>query len=338
MTSIFEQIITLLVQPSGSMVYHLVVAFIFISVLQPALSFIPTGERSQRNRLLIGVLLLIASRLILFAISLLTIWGSLFLTNALPVIELAVTAFDFAIIIWLFAFNQPNRPGDIGLILFGLAILVGGTISTIYWGIQNGAESFNQSGLALIWEIGTLVILLIGIVTLVMSKTPARFQGIVMAGMLLIGEAAQIFIKPTAGDYFPISRLSHLVAFPLLVGILQNYQAGLVAPAPAADEQIEEEEEAETTEEETPEPEETEFDKLIAQEDADLGETPQTKENGKALEAHIYQNGVAMAGTQDAHELCRLFTRYTSYALLADLCLLLTPPRQQQTGTPDLRV
>jgi len=51
MANIFNQITNLIVQPSGSMVYHLVIAFIFISILQPALSFIATEDKNQRKRL-----------------------------------------------------------------------------------------------------------------------------------------------------------------------------------------------------------------------------------------------------------------------------------------------
>ena len=48
----------------------------------------------------------------------------------------------------------------------------------------------------------------------------------------------------------------------------------------------------------------------------------------QALDLHIYQNGLALAAANTPKEICQLFTRLTAHALVADLCLLLTPPDQ----------
>ncbi len=119
MKTILSQITTLLVQPSGSMVYHLVIAFIFISVLQPAMSFLALKEdENKRKRLLTGITLLIASRLMIFAFSLAAIMQNNFLSNSLGVIELVILAFDVVIVIWLFAYPEENKQGDVGLTIF----------------------------------------------------------------------------------------------------------------------------------------------------------------------------------------------------------------------------
>ncbi|MGD2027146.1 MAG: hypothetical protein PVI99_04950, partial [Anaerolineales bacterium] len=222
MENYFNQITNLLVQPTGSMVYHLVISFVFISVLQPALSFIG-GDKEGRKRLLTGILLLIASRLVLFIFSLLALVGVEGLTNSLGIIEIAVNALDISIIIWLFAFTGENRTGDMGLAVFGLLILAAGIISVIFWNLQDSADAFNQSALAFRWELATLLIIVIGLFTLYTSKTPAKIQGMILLGILLFGEALQTIIPPVEGDFFPVSRLVHLIAFPLLTGILQNY-------------------------------------------------------------------------------------------------------------------
>lgn len=329
MASIFEQIFKLLVEPSGSMVYHLVIAFTFISVLQPILSFLPGDQKAQRRRVLIGVLALIVSRLILFLLALLSIMNIDFMAKTLPVAEKVINTLDIAIIVWLFAFQKGNKLGDIGLALFGLVILAGGVISTIFWGLQTGETAFNQSLLATVWGVTTLLVLLIGIITLVTSKTPASVQGIVLCGLLIIFEGLQLLVTPEPGIYFPLSRLGHLIAFPLLVGILQNFSI-TAQPAKLEEElPLAEESEIDFTFSEFPvedEPLQFDMDSLDDEdEEAEEADSESQTPLTKSMPLHIYQNGIGLGGAVGAHEICRLFTRFTAHALLADLCLLLTP-------------
>jgi len=326
MADIFSQISNLLVRPEGSMVYHLVIAFVFISVLQPVLSFIPREDTDRRKRLLIGVILLIASRLVVFTISLLSILGTAGLSNALGPVELAINTLDITIMIWLFALQKNQKSGDIGLAIFGLLLVTAGMISTIFWNIRGVPEMFNQDSLAIGWQIPTLVVLVIGLVTLFLSKSPARTQGILMLVILLIGESLQLLISPTNGDYFPISRLTHLVAFPLLVGILQNFISGetvhdLDRLATSGDEEVAARQYDASS---------GEFEQMSpGLNDADV-EMVESSPNvvSKMLDFDFYENSVALAGATSPQEICQLFTKLTAHALLADICLLLTPPDQ----------
>ena len=336
MENILSQITSLLVEPSGSMVYHLVIAFIFISVLQPAMSFIPVEQGpGRRRRLIIGISLLIVSRLVMFAFSLAAIVQSSMMGASLGVIELVVLAFDLVVIIWLFAFPDDNRTGDIGLTIFALAVLAAGVVSAIYWSLQ-GEASLGQSRLIFGWQIATILVTVIGLVTLFTSNTPARMQGIILLAIVLVGEVLQLF-NPVSGNFLPISRLAHLVAFPLLVGILQNYFP-VVEPEP---ERVEYQ--SYPAMEFTPEIIE-EF-KDAKPDAADMVTAPLTMpvpedlpklerepvgSANKALDLHIYQNGLAMAAANTPKQICQLFTRLTAHALVADLCLLLTPPDQNQ--------
>jgi len=326
MANIFNQISSLLVQPSGSMVYHLVIAFVFISVLQPVLSFIPREDADRRKRLLIGVILLIASRLVVFTISLLSILGTTGAGDVLGPVELAVNTLDIAIMIWLFAFDKSQKAGDIGLALFGLLLIAAGMISAIYWGIKDVPEIFTHSNVALGWQIIALAVILIGLITLFLSNSPAKTQGILMLVILLVGESMQLVISAPEGDYFPISRLTHLVAFPLLVGILQNF---IGSSAPNLDGDLSREADSGDTEPGTlngstsGEPDTITLDSS----DEDTGEfqlNPLIP--SKKVDFNFYENSIAMAGSTSPQEICKLFTKLTAHALLADICLLLTPP------------
>ncbi|NIW45532.1 MAG: hypothetical protein GWN14_12845 [candidate division Zixibacteria bacterium] len=330
MANIFNQITNLLVQPSGSMVYHLVIAFIFISVLQPVLSFIPDEEKDQRRRLLTGIVLLISSRLVVFVIALLSILETSGADLALGPVEMVVNVLDITIMIWLFAFQRNNKAGDVGLALFGLFLLASGLISTIFWSIQGDLATFNQSGLAFGWQVITLAVIIIGLVTLILSNSQARFQGILMMAILLVGETLQLIFGPAAGDYFPISRLFHLVAFPLLVGILQNFVSGSQAFRIGKSEtDIEEDlddsgDKALTVDDE--------LDKINGEQDREDAEIDEASIQvaSKALDFHIYQNSLVMASASSSQEICQMFTKLTAHALLADICLLITPPDQDE--------
>lgn len=321
METILNQITSLLVEPSGSMVYHLVIAFVFISILQPALSFL-TNEQSSRRRLLLGVLLLIGSRLVLFVISLFSLLGASGMSNSLGVVEIATNALDFAIVIWLFAFRKENRTGDIGLALFGLLILASGIVSVIFWNLNGAPGTFNHSSLAVRWEFAILAVLLIGLGTLYRSESPAKIQGMLFLGIIFIGELLQIYVTPVEGDFFPISRLVHLIAFPLLAGVLQNYFPG----TQGAD-----------SSELTYQEKVTEYQKqaalsesqALAVQSAD-GESLDTDElkpaQLKTIDFEFYQTSLELAAAQDSQVICDRFTQLTAQAMLSDLCLLLAPP------------
>lgn len=321
MANIFNQITNLIVQPSGSMVYHLVIAFIFISILQPALSFIATEDKNQRKRLLIGVGLLIASRLLVFIVSILSILETSGVSNTLGVVEQVVNALDITIIVWLFAFHKGHKTGDIGLALFGLLILASGIISTIYWGIQGEPGSYIQSSLATIWEMITLVVILIGLVTITVSKSPARIQGLTLMTILLLGEGFQLFYKTPGMDYFPISRLAHLIAFPLLVGILQNFISARTESIIPSFESDLDDQDFEAVETDYP-------GGMIAKEEAQNGLSTQSTSSiaTKALELKTYIDSLSMATASTPQEICSSFTKLTAQALLADVCILLAPP------------
>ena len=328
MDTILSQITSLLVEPSGSMVYHLVIAFIFISILQPALSFIPEED---------GITLLIASRLVVFAFSLAAITQNNPLGDSLGVVELAILAMDLVIIIWLFAFPEEHRAADIGLTIFTLGILTAGVVSAIYWSLNGQPGNLTLSPLALGWQAVIIAITVIGLISLYLSKTPAQLQGIILLVFVLAGEGLQLALPVGGGDFLPISRLSHLVAFPLLVGILQNYLTVPEAkeetpyqsfvPVEFTPEMIEEMKKEEEID--LPSMVTAPLDMLVVEDAPKISRDP-VGSASQALDLHIYQNGLALAAAATPKQICQLFTRLTAHALVADLCLLLTPPDQNK--------
>ncbi len=222
-------------------------------------------------------------------------------------------------------------------------------VSAIYWGLRGDHGALNQSMVGILWQAITIGILIIGILSLNAEKTPARAQGIIMLVILLIGEGAQLVIPVAEGDFFPIARLAHLVAFPLLSGILLNYFQPMrmseqdsvkttehinITTAPLAKEEVQIQ--AVEAAKEVVEKKKKPIDPssiVTAPLDALVDVGPKLKRDPEAsaklaLDLHIYQNGLALAAAKTPREICQLFTRLTAHAVVADLCLLLTPPDQ----------
>lgn len=311
MANILEQIIYLITQPSGSMVYHLVIAFVFISALQPTLVLTPLSKSSTNRKLILGLFLLISSHLLIFLVSLLALNGNPNLITILAVLEMVVNLYNILTIIWLFAYSGPKQIRDIAYILVSFTIIAAGAISTLFWSAQGQVGTYNQSYLSLGWEISTILFLLIGFIVLLITKSPARTQGLIMMLALLFGEILQVLLINPTGDFFPITRLAHLIAFPLISGVLLNFQP------------------AESSSTSSP----------LAEVITPIGEgyfpepvegklelEPTATPSPRTIDLSTYQNGLALASSCDPKDLYPLFARYTAHAMLADICLLLSPP------------
>ena len=73
MPDILEQISSILTEPYGTLAYHLVISFIMIGVLYPALVF-SSHEKPARRRLLLGIFGLLASTVFTLFVIPVTYW------------------------------------------------------------------------------------------------------------------------------------------------------------------------------------------------------------------------------------------------------------------------
>lgn len=317
MLSLFQQIADLLSQPYGSMAYHLLISFILISVLYPALGFNLSNQSQKSKRILIGLAALIGSRLLLFFLSAISTQGIETITAALPVFDRMVIVFNLAIIIWLWVFQEPNRIGDFSTIIISLLIFIGGIVSTIYWATQGSVNTFNDSGLALGWDIFSTILLLGGQRLLITRDTEDRNLSLTMLIIIFLGVCIQMIARNTNSDYPSIIRLAFLAAFPLLLGLTKRFKpSGIAAPvsppifikSPSLDETKEKKKIKGSKEEQEKIP------ALIP----------------KGVELKLFQTTMALASVDSPSEICRLLTLYIAHALVSDLCLLFSPPDDNQ--------
>ncbi len=314
MFSLFQQIADLLSQPYGSMAYNLLISFILISVLYPTLGFSLSNQTQKSKRILIGLAMLIGSRLTLFILSTISTQGIETITAALPVFDRMVIVFNLAVIIWLWVFQEPNRFGDFGTIIISLLILIGGIVSTIYWASLGSVNTFNDSGLALGWDIFSTILLLGGQRLLITRDTEDRNLGLTMLIIIFLGVCIQMITRNTNSDYPSIIRLAFLAAFPLLLGLAKRFKPPeVVAPVSPP-----------LSFKSTPLAETKETKKIKEEPEKIPALVP------KGVELKLFQTTMALASVDTPSEICRLLTLYIAHALVSDLCLLFSPPDDNQ--------
>ena len=107
-----NQIFSVLTQPAGSLIYHLILVFSIAGALQAAFVHWRSSEFPQARRTMFGLGMLLIAQIGLFLISGIGIEGMINLRLFLPSLDRAVTLFSLVWMIWLWAFPEPSRPAD----------------------------------------------------------------------------------------------------------------------------------------------------------------------------------------------------------------------------------
>ena len=162
MVSIFQQVLSLVTSSPGNLAYHVVLAFSITGALQAALHLLKDQEFPQVRRMVLGLSLLLLSRLVLFGFAGLTVMGLADPHTLLPVIDRGMTALCIVIITWLWNFPESTLLADAASGLLVLLILTALLLTGIWWGSNNDNLYFNTSLADYGWEIFSLLILIFG--------------------------------------------------------------------------------------------------------------------------------------------------------------------------------
>src|SRR3990172_4702225 len=98
------QIFSVLTEPAGSLVYHLILVFSIAGALQSAFMHWRSSEFPQARRTIFGLVMLLVAQLGLFGLSAAGSQGLLNLPLILPPLDRALTVFSVVWMIWLWAF------------------------------------------------------------------------------------------------------------------------------------------------------------------------------------------------------------------------------------------
>jgi signal transduction histidine kinase len=290
MNAFYVEIINILTHPPGNLTYHVVLTFSLAGTMLAALSSWRTNQFPQGRRMVIGLGLLLAIRITLFILAGVAWQGLINEHIFFPPVDRAATLISLILIIWMWDFPEPLRLADAAAWLLGLLTLTGLALDMVWWTSQGSTLDYNGSLPSLIGEAVTIVVILAGGLVLVLRKPNSWGFGLGLLGLALIGHALYLALPAPEGDYAGIVRLFQMAYYPLLLALPQRFA-------------------------------------LSAQQAASPAPPPERRR--APADPKLLESFVSVGSEDDPGKICQSLTRAVSTALLADICLLLTPPDER---------
>lgn len=218
MENLLQQLLGILVNPPGNLIYHLTLSFSIFASLQTALINRRSAESS--GRVLLGLNLILIAQLALFLSSGLA-WQNIVSAHIfLPVFDRAVIVFSLVWIGWLWAFPRANRIADIVTGILNLGILILFFFTLYLWSREGASLAFNGSWQDWSWGFAGITAMVLAIAMVLILRPNGWAIGVGMAALNLAGLLAHLFLADSSGDFAAFIRLAQLAAFPLLPGLL----------------------------------------------------------------------------------------------------------------------
>jgi signal transduction histidine kinase len=285
---LFNQAFSLLADPPGNLLYHLVLVFSISGALQAAFIHWRISAFPQARRTVIGLTVLMLPQVILFVISGLGWQGIVNLTVFLPPLDRAMTLISLVWLIWLWSFPEPDRAIDAATILLTLFILTGLALSLAAWGDQAPDTLYNTTTQELIWQSVSLLVIAAGIVMLVVRRPNGWGNGLAVLILVLAGHSLHLIFGRTDGNYPGVIRVAYMAAYPFLMTLPQRF------PMPSANRPT------------------------TIKQDAPVEERRHYSTDPKTFHALL-----ALAAETDSDKISKAITRGIAQTLLADLCFLI---------------
>ncbi|MEW5873292.1 MAG: GAF domain-containing sensor histidine kinase [Chloroflexota bacterium] len=235
MDPLVQQIFTLLTSDTGSLTYHLVLAFAILGSLQLALSHNLRYRPAHGRRLVVGLGLLLVIQLALFALSGLGWQGLLQAQRWLPAVDRAAALFSLLLIVWMWAFLEPSPMGDAALTLLALMVVTAAVLGSLWWVERAPGQVFNHSQFDWIAQVAALALAGLGALLLAARRPDGWVYGLYMLALVAGGHVLHLVLPATQGDYAGAVRLGYMAAYPLLLMLPQRLAPAAGRSAVAAD-------------------------------------------------------------------------------------------------------
>jgi signal transduction histidine kinase len=220
---LLTQAFSLLADPPGNLLYHLVLVFSISGALQAAFIHWRISAFPQARRTVIGLTVLMLPQVILFVISGLGWQGIVNLTVFLPPLDRAMTLISLIWIIWLWSFPEPDRAVDAGTILLTLFIATGLALSLAAWGEQATTTLFNTTLQELIWQIASLLIIAAGVIILFVRRPNGWGNGLAVLILAVLGHSLHVVFGRIDGNYPGVIRVAYMAVYPFLMTLPQRF-------------------------------------------------------------------------------------------------------------------
>ena len=284
----FAKTFSLLADPPGNLLYHLVLIFSIAGALQASYIHWRISAFPQARRTVIGLTILMLPQVILFFISGIGWQGIINLTVFLPPLDRAMTVISLVWLIWLWAFPEPNRAMDAGAILLTLFIATGLALSLAAWGQISPGTLYNTTTQEFIWQVISLVIISAGIIILFVRRPNGYGNGLAALILAFIGHALHITFGRIDGNYPGLVRIAYMAAYPFLMTLPQRFPMQSVGSP------------------------------TTVKQDAPVEERRHYSTDPKTFHALL-----ALAAETNSEKVSKAITRGIAQTLLADLCFLI---------------
>jgi signal transduction histidine kinase len=228
---LFNDILDLISQPPGSLVYHFVVLFAVEAAFAISLGQWLRDRNQSSVRLTIAALAIMLTRLLVFVASLLAWQGYLPRNVLIPPIERASDTISVLALVWAFiTMDDPELLGrnffvDVSAAVFTGMLLAGfgGTYYYWYYAAASG-DLFNGLWLDLAWGGAQIFLTIAGLIWF-MTRAKYAYDPI-LKGLLLIvlgaGSALHL-IRPPLGDVASAVRAIQVIAMPMLAAVAYRH-------------------------------------------------------------------------------------------------------------------
>jgi signal transduction histidine kinase len=217
MVNYIQEIIQLLLQAPGNLVYHLVLTFSVVTALAISLNNWRFTGTAESKRMVFGLSALFLAQMLLFVIGALSWQGLINGSILLPPLDRSVNLVSLVIISWMWIFPQPSRLGDAATILLILIVGTVFSLSLVWWSGGSASSDFNGTLPDQMTSMLSLAIATIAMLLLAIRRPVGWGFGIGMIGLLLIGDVAHLTFPYPEGDISGAARLAQLIAYPMLL-------------------------------------------------------------------------------------------------------------------------
>ena len=217
MGATLSQIFSVLTEPAGSLIYHLILVFSIAGALQSSFVHWRSSEFPQARRTIFGLGMLLVAQIVLFLVSGIGIQGLINLPLFLPPLDRAVTLFSLVWLIWLWAFPEPSRPADAGTWLLSLLVLSALGLSLAAYSTQSTFPSYNLTASDSYWQLASIGFSLLGLFLLAVRRPNGWGYGIAVFLLSFAGHLLYIIFGRVDGDFPGAVRLAHMAAYPILL-------------------------------------------------------------------------------------------------------------------------
>jgi signal transduction histidine kinase len=283
-----SQIFSVLTEPAGSLIYHLILVFSIAGALQSAFVHWRSSEFPQARRTLFGLGMLLVAQLGLFVLTALGSQGLINLPIVLPPLDRALTIFSLIWMIWLWAFPEPSRAADAGTWLLTLLVAAAFGLSLAAYSVEPTFTPYNLTTQESFWQLGSIAFAVFGLFLLLIRHPNGWGYGMAVFLLAFAGHLLYMMIGRIEGSFPGAVRLAYMAAYPILMTLPQRF------PAPTS---------RLTT---------------VKQQDAPVGERRRYSTDPKTFHALL-----ALAGESIADKLSQAITRAIAQTMLADLCFLI---------------